>query len=236
VKKFFVLVITLLCATPVVYSLESGDGYLALSTRVERSFQSYPVPSQTNGVWAMPFTLEGASIDYDLRTLIQFFPEAFHLTNYYREDASFLNKDLSHKYSLGFIEMQYLVARTNHLLFNAGVRVGHYGFIFGSFQKPSFLIHLSPLISLDIFFGKHFRMNIPVELPIVLYKKRLDSFFHVRSGIEVLYDPLGTMRKPVPDTIFLGLGCEFLYTTWRSRIGNHTTITWKPYFKISILY
>ncbi|MES0489793.1 MAG: hypothetical protein ABUK01_07375 [Leptospirales bacterium] len=235
-KKFLLLTFVFFYLTPAVYSLNEADGYLALSTRVERSFQTSPVPLQTSGVWSMPFTLEGASIDYDLRTFIQFFPEAFHMTSYYKQDSSFLDNDLSHKYSFGFIEVQYLVARANNLLFNAGIRVGHYGFIFGNFSKPSFLIHLSPVISVDLFLGNHFRINVPVEIPIVLYMKRLDSFFHIRTGLEVLFDPLGTMRKPIPDTIFLGLGVEFSYTTWQSKIGEHTTMTWKPYFKISILY
>lgn len=207
------------------------DGYLAISSTLYWEHNTHQ--NHTYELWMMPIAIEGASADLDIMTTVQFTPEVLHLVSYYRDNPDFLQANEVAKYSFGKLEVLYRTLRWEFIQVNFGGSLGHMGFLSPDFlNKPRFSIYFSPKMSANLFLGYHFLIKIPFELPFSIYSHNFTRSFFLKTGVELLFDPIGPTENPSPDSVFFSIGYEYELNEIEGAFSNYH----RPYLKFSLLY
>jgi len=211
-----------------------NEGFLAVSLKSSNISQTNPeIP---DNLWNFEFWVEGASVNYEIQTRIEIVPELINIGNNYDGNSSYVPSGMVHRYGLANLEVLHQVKSFDWFRIYFGARFGHYGFLSYEQSSPSFILHFSPKLEIGLFLGKYFHIKVPVEIPLALFKENLTSLFMLRSGIEFVFDPLGTITNPNPDTALYSLGVDFEYFDFDDTFLPAEVFQWKPYIKVSILY
>ena len=232
-KRLRILGLFLLLGAPMPLMSQAlfSDGYLSITTSLQ--WEHITNKSHQYDLLTLPIFIAGASSDHDIMTKIQFFPEVLRLGSYYSDNSDSLAPGEVIKYTFGSMEVLYSMLNWEFIQLNLGGSLGHMGFLSPDFaQTPRWSIYFSPKVSAMFYLGHHVLVQIPFEVPLSLYSHNFSSYFFMKTGAEVVFDPLGPIKNPSPETVFFAIGYEYEYNVVDGAISQYH----RPYIKFSLLY